>query len=334
MPNKKPKIAMFYAYNTKSIKHMQGVAEAWKDIANIDFISYGDVLAKFNYGKIKFGKKDLAKYDVFYFRSVGETNPVLALLLSIAWSNGIIVVDGYLSSLGGLERKRKCFEAWELMKFTGPFKIRYPDSYMFTAYNIKEVVQQFLKKHTYPLVIKKVNGRKGKSTWYIKNDVAMTSLSEQKIDIAWTKENKDSYFMVQEYIPNNGDYRLFKVGNNIVGAYKRKPKPIAEIEQATDFNGILMNHSEGGSRKFKDNNIPSDIIKVALAAANHLNINIAGIDIIRDANNNEPVIIEVNSAPQFDVMNRKMKKDVVDDIYTYLVQRAQGEEESDIEINM
>lgn len=113
-------------------------------------------------------------------------------------------------------------------------------------------------------------------------------------------------FLVQEYIKeaNGSDIRCFVVGDRVVAAMQRTAKE-------GDFRSNL--HRGGTAKVIKL--LPEERI-LAIKAAKVMGLNVAGVDIIRSAHG--PLVLEVNSSPGLQGIERVTSKDVADKIIEYI----------------
>jgi ribosomal protein S6--L-glutamate ligase len=113
-------------------------------------------------------------------------------------------------------------------------------------------------------------------------------------------------FLVQEYIKeaNGSDIRCFVVGDRVVAAMQRTAKE-------GDFRSNL--HRGGTAKVIKLQ--PEERI-LAIKAAKVMGLNVAGVDIIRSAHG--PLVLEVNSSPGLQGIERVTTKDVADKIIEYI----------------
>jgi ribosomal protein S6--L-glutamate ligase len=119
-------------------------------------------------------------------------------------------------------------------------------------------------------------------------------------------------FLLQEYIPNDGDYRIFLLGYRVLGAFKRQKKE----------EKLTLNRSQGPSEVLVE--IPEAVVDLAQKAARALKVEICAADMVIDERTGEPVIIEVNEAPQFHVLEKRTGINVAQKIVEYLVKKARG----------
>lgn len=236
-------------------------------------------------GKIMFGKMDMAKFDGWYFRSVGSELEWSKLLQLYAKKHKIPVVDEYLLTEGPL-RRFKSVMTWQLQEAG----VRYPkSSYVETLADL----ENFLKKASFPLVVKlSQGGRHGMGTFWIRE---FLDLNKLKDILEKRKTSLSRGFLVQEYIENDGDYRVMTVGYKCIGGFKRKVKE----------EKLVLNKSQGNSVGLVK--VPTEVAKTAEEAARVLQVEVAGTDLVVSKKTGEVYIIEVNEAPQFKVFEKRTK---------------------------
>lgn len=175
-------------------------------------------------------------------------------------------------------------------------KIPYPKTYMFLS---KE--QALLKSNIlpYPVILKPADGNQS-------NNILKAN-DKDELKIALTKTPNDLYpYMIQEYIENNGCYRILVAGNNIITAVKRTrddDQITADIKKAIPF-------------------IPDKKTrKLAIQAARACNVEIAGIDIICDLYSGKRYILEVNRSPQIEMTRERSGIKIERHIIWYILDR-------------
>lgn len=113
-------------------------------------------------------------------------------------------------------------------------------------------------------------------------------------------------FLVQEYIKeaNGSDIRCFVVGDRVVASMQRTAKE-------GDFRSNL--HRGGTAAAIK---LQSEERTLAVKAAKVMGLDVAGVDIIRSAHG--PLVLEVNSSPGLQGIERVTSKDVAGKIIEYI----------------
>ena len=84
---------------------------------------------------------------------------------------------------------------------------------------------------------------------------------------------------------------------------------------------LILNKSQGNSVAVKD--LPADVIEIAERAAEVLQVEVAGTDIIRDLETGRLYIVEVNEAPQFKVFEKRTKINAAHAILEFCVEKFQ-----------
>jgi len=154
-----------------------------------------------------------------------------------------------------------------------------------------------------PLVIKLLEGTQGKGVVLAETPAAAESVIDAFRDL-------DEYFLVQEFIKEAGgaDIRCFVVGNKVVAAMMRKAK-------AGEFRSNL--HRGGTAVEVK---LTPEERKTATRAAGAMGLSVSGVDIIRSKHG--PLVIEVNSSPGLEGIEKTTGIDVADFIIQHIEKNA------------
>jgi len=154
-----------------------------------------------------------------------------------------------------------------------------------------------------PLVIKLLEGTQGIGVVLAETKKAAESVIEAFMGL---KAN----ILVQEYIKEAGgaDIRCLVVGNKVVAAMKRQAQP-------GEFRSNL--HRGGSSSLVK---ITPAERATAVKAARIMGLNVAGVDILRSERG--PLVMEVNSSPGLEGIEKSTDKDVAGMIIEYIEKHA------------
>ena len=154
-----------------------------------------------------------------------------------------------------------------------------------------------------PLVIKLLEGTQG-----IGVVLADTNKNAESIIEAFMGLN--SNILVQEFVKeaNGADIRCFVVGNKVIAAMKRQG---AEGE----FRSNL--HRGGTASLIK---LSKEERATAVKAARVMGLNVCGVDILQSSNG--PVVMEVNSSPGLEGIEKATKKDVAGMIIKFIEENA------------
>ena len=154
-----------------------------------------------------------------------------------------------------------------------------------------------------PVVIKLLEGTQG-----IGVVLGETEKSARSVIEAFRGANVN--ILVQEFIKeaNATDIRCFVIGNKVVASMQRKG---AE----GDFRSNL--HRGGSAEAIK---ITPEERSTAVRAARAMGLNVAGVDMLRS--NHGPVIMEVNSSPGLEGIEKATGKDIASRIIAFIEENA------------
>ncbi len=154
-----------------------------------------------------------------------------------------------------------------------------------------------------PVVIKLLEGTQG-----IGVVLAETRKAAESVIEAFRGLNAN--FLVQEFISESGgsDIRCLVIGDKVVAAMKRQGKE-------GEFRSNL--HRGGTSKLIR---ITPEERATAIRSAKIMGLNVAGVDIIRS--NHGPVVLEVNSSPGLEGIERTTEKDVAGMIIEHIEKNA------------
>lgn len=289
------KIALFYRVWFDSGEEI--LAAGKKLGVDLRPINYGDLVLR-QEGKrteIFHQGESLADFDLFYFRAVGAAAEWAHLLVLFAKERGIPIVDEYLG-VWGPGRRLKSIAGMIL----GQEGVVCPKTSLVSD---KGQLEEERKKYSFPFVLKlSKGGRHGMGTLLVRDKEVLERAVKGRIE--------KSTYLIQEYVPNEGDYRLFLVGYKALGAFKRQKKD----------EKLVLNQSLGPSEKLEE--IPPEVRELAEKAARVLRVEIAAVDMVIDKRTGKGVVIEVNEAPQFKVFKKRTGVDVPRKIVEYLAVKA------------
>ena len=154
-----------------------------------------------------------------------------------------------------------------------------------------------------PLVIKLLEGTQGIGVVLAETNKAAESVIEA---FRGLREN----ILVQEFIKEAGgaDIRCFVIGDKVVAAMKRQGKE-------GEFRSNL--HRGGAATIVR---LTPEERSTAIRAARIMGLSVAGVDLLRS--NHGPVIMEVNSSPGLEGIERATEKDVAMQIIQFIEKQA------------
>lgn len=288
------KIAIFYRIDFEETR-ARFDEEATKLGLELSWIKYREL--KVQGTDILWGETNINEFDGWYFRAVGNELEWSKLLQLYARKHSVPIIDDYLISEGPL-RRFKSVMSWQLLDAG----VKYPkSSYVESIGDLENELADW----EFPLIVKmSAGGRHGMGTFFLRELADFKNL-EQRLSSRVDQRG----FLIQEYIENDGDYRVMTVGYKCIGGFKRMPK----IEK------LVLNQSEGSS--FGLTQVPEEVVTTAEKAALVLGVEVAGTDLVISKTTGEVYIIEVNEAPQFKVFEKRTKINAPRKILEYCIQK-------------
>ncbi len=155
-----------------------------------------------------------------------------------------------------------------------------------------------------PVIIKLLEGTQGLGVVLAETRQAATSVIE-------AFNGLKARVIVQEFIKEakGADLRVFVLNGKIVGAMKRQGKE----------GEFRSNIHRGGSAKVVK--LTKDEKKAAITAAKVMGLEVAGVDMLQS--NRGPLILEVNSSPGLEGIEKATGKDIAKNIIEFIEQKVE-----------
>jgi len=150
-----------------------------------------------------------------------------------------------------------------------------------------------------PLVVKIMESTHG-------NGVVLAETDKAAEALITAFRGLEADFLVQEFIKESGgaDIRCFVIGDRVIAAMQRTAAP-------GEFRSNLHLGGTGSVVRLRP-----DERKLAVKAAQVMGLDVAGVDIIRS--NHGPLVLEVNSSPGLEGIERATGKDIAGAIIQYM----------------
>lgn len=219
---------------------------------------------------------DLADYDIVYHRRWGGAQEA-AMSCSIYLSKkDIPFIDQEAYGVGSLNKLTQHWRFWE-NKLPHPRTLCFPRNHRF-----KEAAKMMEKYKVYfPVIAKSTEGTRGEDNFLISKAAELKKL---------LKDAKTS-FLIQEYIPNDGDYRV------IIG----EGKVLLTIERKALAHKHLNNISQGGNAQVVDSRrLSRGVVRDIKKAAHIMQRSLSGVDIMFHSQTKQHYLLEVNRSPQIE----------------------------------
>ncbi|MDD2483321.1 MAG: hypothetical protein PHE32_00655 [Candidatus Shapirobacteria bacterium] len=314
------KIAVFFG--GKISQHLVLVKKAAKKLGvKLDLISYNKICFDTESSKIlirpnlvgesrikqfdDFQKVD--DYDVLFFRTTGkhweEVDLIINQINKGDHKSRPYIVDPLVES----GKPSMACKAWQMLalKEAG---IEVPKTVYGSLWYLYEQMRADTSvcPYTWPVIIKGSGGDRGTRVFKADN---LKQLEKLVRDLRKSETEEGRRYMLQEFIPNDGDFRVLVLGEKVLGVMKRSSQSVAEFKN---------NYSAGGKVEVAD--LPEEIKQLAVKAAKVCGLAVAGVDVaFRDFDLKKPVIWEVNKGPQFKGFMQATGIDVPAEIVKFLV---------------
>ena len=321
-----PKIAVFFG--GKISKHLVLVRSAARKMgADLDLVSYNNVCFETETGKITLRGKDVNEYDVLFFRTTGKHWEEVDLIINSIKAPRPVIVDPLVE----YGKPSYACKAWQMLKLKEA-GIDVPKSIYGSLWYLYEIMKSIENSHQqnfapyesgdqaqrpqnlltsnfqlkFPVILKGSGGDRGTRVFKANN---LKELEKLVRDLRKSETEEGKRYMLQEYIENDGDFRVLVLGEKVLGVMKRSSQSKDEFRN---------NYSAGGKVEVAD--LPEEVKKLAVKAAKVCGLAVAGVDVaFRDFDKNKPVVWEVNKGPQFKGFMEATGIDVPAEIVKYLV---------------
>lgn len=165
--------------------------------------------------------------------------------------------------------------------------------------NKKELLELVKRrKISFPFIVKPNLGARGEGILLIKNEIELNRLSQEII--------RNSVF--QNYIENDGDYRVL-----MLGGY-----PLGIIKRTAERGNFLNNVSKGGEpNEVEDEELKEELYKIAVKITALFSLKFCGVDIIYNSADKKFYFLELNTVPQWEGFQKETKINVAEKILEY-----------------
>jgi len=217
----------------------------------------------------------ISQYDLVYMLTVGDRKWEWYLAMRyFAKEHNIVVVERKM-----IDSSKKIFFTpnAELLKQVEN-GINFPRSVtVMEPRGLGEVLQEF----EFPVVLKVGALQRGLGVFRADDLQGLMGIIKKYSD--------QSVFMIREFIPNDGDIRVFTIGYKAIGAMKRVPPE-------GDFRSNISRGGRGVPFELASN---PEVAAIAEKLSTLNETEIAGVDIIRHKDTGRFYVLEINRGPQF-----------------------------------
>lgn len=252
------------------------LSEAFKTVAGLkeinqdeyELVLYRDILFDISNATISVTWQgiDLADFDLVYIRDFQGYEFERNAIASYLDARGRKYVNGDVGTFQHISKLTQ-YLAFALHDVTIPRTLFGYGETLLSAVN---------ERLAYPVVAKGITANSGNDNFFVHSAEEMARI---------ITEHDAKKLVVQEAVPNDGDYRLIVLGETVGCVYHRLAK------EGDHRNNV----SQGGDKNYVPvDSIAPEIIELSIKAARAVRREICGIDVMIDTRTNRPVLLEAN----------------------------------------
>jgi glutathione synthase/RimK-type ligase-like ATP-grasp enzyme len=276
------KIIIFSQYKKENEKFFKEVSKKNKLSISYDCIDYKELAFYIDGENTRIvninNNEDIANYSYTYFKNHHQHQLAFTVAEYLSYKNRPFADHEFLNSMSASKLS-------EYMKLSR-YGVTVPTTLCAQTPYLRKNFAEIKKLLGLPFVLKEFKSDRGKFNYLINSKEDFIKI----LDSA----PKDHIYIAQQYIPNNGFYRIYVMG---------KEAGLAVWRSAVDRNDKLKAHlnKPRGSANAENvplSQVPGEAEDLAVRAANCLDRQIAGVDIVQDINNGKWYVLEANNDPQ------------------------------------
>jgi len=223
-------------------------------------------------------QEDLANYSFTYFKNTHDREFAAAAAEYLNYKSRPFANHEFSDYMSGSKLS-------EYMRLNC-YGLAVPQTFCAKTALLKSRYAELMTKLGLPFVLKEIRSDKGKNNYLVQK--------QQDFDDILKAAPADYDYLAQQYIENDGFYRIYVMGKEVDLAIWRSPSA---------HKNRLKTHLNKPAGSANATNVPLNDVAgeaqdLALGAANCLNRQIAGVDLLQDKVTGKWYILEVNNDPQ------------------------------------
>jgi glutathione synthase/RimK-type ligase-like ATP-grasp enzyme len=247
----------------------KGLDASWAYLDDLIYAIDNDQVAVYDHRN----KHSIDEYDIVYFRYWGAQEGHAIAAARVCKLLNVPFVDDEVLRRGSQNKITQYVNLYEA-------KVSIPKTLIASGDLLLETHQDY--GFDFPFIMKDKGGTRGQSNYLVKSQEEMQQV---------VADNPEITFILQEFISNNGDYRVLVVGDEV--------KLI--IHRLAVEGSHLNNTSQGGSAVIVPNDtLPAEVLEGCVRASKFYGRNFSGVDIVKSDSKDAYYCFEVNRAPQIE----------------------------------
>lgn len=241
--------------------------------------AYDDFTMEIIDGRVRFycaaDQSTLDDYDLVYFKNYFNREEYASAMAEYLRAKQISFID---KEVAWYHAKTKLTAYTRLALGSVPV----PDTLFIPGPAAKKSFSRIAETFGVPFIFKSASAERGRNNFLIHD--------EKEFARSFVKAGDQIEFLAQRFIPNMGDVRVLVFGRNIYAAIKRT---------APNASTHLTNTSVQGKAEWLEvEALTPQLRALCLQAADVMQRQVAGVDIMQSSSTKEWYVLEVNNAPQ------------------------------------
>jgi len=261
-------------------KFVQGVERRAGARLKVTYTTYDDIQFSFSasgtYFTLRSTGEDIASFDIVHFKTIGKSADIPATVARYLQKHGVPVLDDAVAHFSG---SSKLYQYAILSNED----IAIPASEFVLPSALPQSYELLVKRLGLPFVLKDIHASKGENNFLVRDRASFETACRQL-------QAGSRYAVAQQFIPNDGDYRVLVMGRRITLVIHR---------HRTKDDTHLNNTSKGATARLAaTNDLPAKVQVASLLATEVLSRGVAGVDMVQDSHTKQWYCLEVNDGPQ------------------------------------
>lgn len=295
---KTPKVLVIVGGNKEKITPFFEAGKALNidtTIASFSELSYTSYEGEF---VLKVGEHHVREFTHIYIRMVGKRLEDVTVLCNYAKTYDIKLVDSlYENSLLMPSSLGKSIEMMKLISSN----VSMPKTIFGSVSDLSKIA---VKELGFPLVFKSTTGKKAREVWSPEKKKDLKPLIKKLEEM----EKNGMRFFAQEFVKSSERIRVFVIGGKAVAAIVRPARWRKRFGSAEGRKCVL-------------NPIPVEESRLSVIASKACQLDVAGVDIVKDDKTGKLYVLEVNAAPVWKALSHDTGVNIEQEILKFVISK-------------